>query len=267
YVEVWRDTNQVGGGDFQLIPPPGSTITLNAGEVATLIVRVTIPPDVTAGTVDATIIEATSQNSGTSVSVTVTTTINSNLPYPSNWIQLGSDPVFPAQVHPKKMDIKALYYTNNGTCVFFKMAEADTPDTTPFRYTVYLDTRAGGQQIGSHSYDYLLNSDGTQYEWNGTDWIDSEYPAYWQVDGTGIVLWADLNNLSLDTQDINVLACTKTKDETIKDELGSYTILRDNISEIPLILIPLLALAVYFIISRRREKNARAHNSILKTHG
>jgi hypothetical protein len=267
YVEVWRDTNQVGGGDIQLIPPPGSIITLNADEVATLIVRVTIPSDVTDGTVDATIIEAVSTNLGTSDSVTVTTTINSNLPYPSNWIQLGSDPVFPAHVHPRRMDIKALYYTNNGTHVFFKMAEAEMPDTTAFRYTMYLDTKTGGQQVGSHSYDYLLSSDGTLYEWNDTDWVDSGYPTYRRVDGTGIVLWTDLDNLNLDTQDIHVLACTATKAGTIKDEMEPYSILRDNISEVPLILIPLLVLVVYFVLSRRREKNAPAHNSNLKTHG
>jgi len=256
YVEVWRDTNQVGDGDIRLIPPQGSIITLDAGEVATLIVRVGVPLDATDGTVDATIIEAVSTNLDTSDSVTVTTTIDSGLPYPSNWIQLGSDPVFPAHVHPERMDIKALCYTNNGTHIFFRMAEADTPDTTAFRYTVYLDTRAGGQQIDSYSYDYLLISDGTLYEWNGTAWVDSGYSTHWRVDGTAIVLWTDLGNLSLDTQDIQILACTKTKDMAMKDKVGPYTILRDNISEIPLILIPLVTLAIYFAVSSRKEKNA-----------
>ncbi len=256
YVEVWRDTNQVGGGDILLIPPQESIITLDADEVATLIVRVTVPSDVTDGTVDATVIEAVSTNLDTSDSVTVTTIINSNLLYPSNWIQLGSDPVFPAHVHPERMDIKALCYNNNGTNVFFRMAEAGTPDTTAFRYTMYLDTKAGGQQIDSHSYDYLLSSDGILYEWNGTDWIDSGYPTYWRVDGTSIVLWTDLDNLSLDTQDIHILACTATKAGTIKDTMEPYSILRDNISEIPLILIPLVTLAVYFALSRRRKRDA-----------
>jgi hypothetical protein len=257
YVEVWRDTDQVGGGDIQLIPPQESIITLNVDEVATLIVRVTVPPDATAGTVDATIIEAVSMDLDTSDSVTVTTTINSGLPYPSNWIQLGSDPVFPAQVHPERMDIKALCYTNNGTHVFFRMAEADTPDTTAFRYTVYLDTRAGGQQIDSYSYDYLLSSDGILYEWKDTDWVDSGYTTYWRVDGTGIVLWTDLDNLSLDTQDIHILACTATKAETIKDTMEPYSILRDNISEIPLILIPLVTVAIYLAVSNRMRANKR----------
>ncbi len=257
YVEVWRDTNQVGGGDIQLIPPQESIITLNVDEVATLIVRVTVPSDVTDGTIDATVIEAVSTILDTSDSVTVRTIVNSGLPYPSNWIQLGSDPVFPAQVHPERMDIKALCYTNNGTHVFFRMAEADTPDTTAFRYTVYLDTRAGGQQIDNYSYDYLLSSDGILYEWNDTDWVDSGYPTYWRVDGTGIVLWTDLDNLTLDTQDIHILACTATKAETIKDTMEPYTILRDNISEIPLILIPLVTVAIYLAVSNRMRASKR----------
>jgi len=257
-VEVWRDTDQVGGGDTQLIPPQGSIITLDAGEVATLIVRVNVPLDATDGTVDATIIEAASTYLGTSDSVTVTTTINSGLPYPSDWIQLGSDPSFPnEEQRPKKVDVKALYYTNNGTHVFFRMAEADTPDIAAFSYIVYLDTRAGGQQIDSYYYDYMLSSDGTLYEWNGTDWGDSGYPTYWWVDGTGIVLWADLANLSLNTQDIHFLACTATKDRTIKDKVGPYIILRDNISEIPLILIPLVTVAIYLAVSNRMRARKR----------
>jgi len=258
YVEVWRDTDQVGSGDTQLIPPQGSIITLDAGEVATLIVRVTVPLDATDGTVDATTIEAANTYLGTSDSVTVKTTINSGLPYPSNWIQLGSDPSFPnEEQRPKKVDVKALYYTNNGTHVFLRMAEADTPDTRAFLYTVYLDTKAGGQKIDSYYYDYMLSSDGTLYEWNGTDWGDSGYPAYWWVDGTGIVLWADLANLSLNTQDIYILACTATKDRIIKDRVGPYIILRDNISEIPLILIPLVTVAIYLAVSNRMRASKR----------
>ncbi len=260
YVEVWRDTNQIGGGDLQLIPPQESIITLDADEVATLIVRVAIPLDATGGTADATVIEAVSTNLDTSDSVTVTTTVDSILPYPSNWIQLGSDPLFPnEEQRPKKVDIKSLYYTNNGTQVFFRMAEADTPDTSAFRYTVYLDTKTGGQQIDSYSYDYLLSSDGTLYAWNGTDWVDSGYSIYQRVDGTCILLWTELDNLNLDTQDIHVLACTTTKDGTIKDKEEPYTILRDNISEIPLILIPLVTLAVFFAFSTRRKKDARSY--------
>jgi hypothetical protein len=257
-VEVWRDTDQVGSGESQLIPPQGSIITLDAGETATLIVRVTVASDATDGKVDATIIEAVSTDLGTSDSVTVTTTINSGLPYPSNWIQLGSDPSFPnEEQRPKKVDVKALYYTNNGTHVFFRMAEADTPDTKAFLFTVYLDTKAGGQKIDSYYYDYLLSSDGTLYEWNGTDWSHSGYPTCWWVDGTGIVLWADLDNLSLDTQKIHILACTATKDRIIKDKVGPYTILRDNISEIPLILIPLVTVAIFFAVSNRMRARKR----------
>jgi hypothetical protein len=260
YVEVWRDTNQVGGGDIQLIPPQESIITLNVDDVATLIVRVTIPLNATEGAADATIIEAVSTNLDASDSVTVTTIVDSILPYPSNWIQLGSDPLFPnEEQRPKKVDVKALYYTNNVTHVFFRMAEADTPDMLAFRYTVYLDTKTGGQQIDSYSYDYLLSSDGTLYEWNDTDWVDSRYPIYQRVEGTSIQLWTDLDNLNFDTQDIHVLACTTTKGGEIKDKEQPYTILRDNISEIPLILIPLVTLAVYFAFSRRKKKNARSY--------
>ncbi len=267
YVEVWRDTDQVGSGDIQQIPPQGSVLTLDAGEVVTLIVKVTVPLDATDDTVDATTIEAVSTYLDASDSVTVTTTVNSGLPYPSNWIQLGSDHLFPTEEQrPKKVDVKALYYTNNGTHVFFRMAEADTPDTTAFLYTVYLDTKAGGQQIDSCYYDYMLSSDGLLYEWNGTDWIQSEYPTHWQVDGTAIVLWADLNNLGLNTQNINVLAFTATKDRTMKDKEGPYIILRNNIPEIPLILIPLVTVAIYFAVSSRRKKNARTHETIHRTH-
>jgi hypothetical protein len=252
YVEVWRDIDQIGGGDIQLIPPQEPIITLDAGEVATLIVRVIVPLDATDGTVDTTTIEAVSTSLDSSDSVTLTTTISSSLPYPSTWIQLGSDSLFPAEEQrPKKADVKALYYTNNGTYVFFRMAEADTPDTTAFRYAVYLDTKTGGQQIDNYQYDYMLSSDGILYEWNGMDWVDSGYPAYWLVDGTGIVIGADLDNLSLDTQDIHIIACTETKNRILKDKVGPYTILRDSISEMPLILIPLVILAICLAVSNR----------------
>jgi len=265
YVEVWRDTDQIGSGDMQLIPPQESTITMNAGEVATLIVKVTIPSDATNGTVDATIIKAVDSLSGASDSVTITTTVNSDLPYPSNWIQLGSDPTFPTPP-PERIDVKSVYYTNNGTDVFFRMAEVSKPNPTAFLYCVYLDTKAGGQQIDTYNYDYRLSSDGILYEWNGVNWINSGYPTYWQVDGTGMVLWADLNNLNLEMQEIHVLSRTTTKDYTWKDEVGPYIILRNNISEIPWILIPVLSFAIYFTISRRIKKNARTHKHILKTY-
>ncbi len=258
YVEVWRDTDQVGSGDVQLIPPQESTITMNAGEVATLIVKVTIPSDATDGTVDATLIKVVDSDSGASDWVTVTTTVNSNLLYPSIWIQLGSDPTFPTPP-PERIDVKAAYYTNNGTDVFFRMAEVSKPNPIAFLYCMYLDTRAGGQQINGYNYDFLLSSDGILYEWNGLNWINSGYPTYWQVDGTGIVLWADLNNLNLDMQEIHILSRTTTKNYTWKDEVGPFTILRNNISEIPLILIPFLGVVIYFAISRRflRKGNVR----------
>ncbi len=249
-VEVWRDTDQVGGGDIQLIPPLGAELTLGAGEIATLIVTVTVPSNATDGTIDSTIIEAGEAINGILESVTLTTIVNSNRPYPSDWTQLGSDFLFPSP--PPKVDTMALYYTNNGTHVFVRIAEAAVPEPNSFIYDMYLNTKSGGQQIGNYYYDYFLSSDGILYEWNGTDWIDSGYPTYWRVDGTSIILWTDLANLSFETEDIHFHACTTTKDKIIKDELGPFTILRDNISEIPLILVPLVTFAVYFAIFSKR---------------
>lgn len=251
FVEVWQDTDHLNGGDIQLMPPQAYNMTLDAGEVATLIVMVTISSDAIDGMMDATMIEAVSPSSGASDSVTVVTTVNSDLPYPSDWIQLGSDTLLPSQ--PDKADVKALYYTNNGTHVFFRMAEADKPAPTSFRYIVYLDTKAGGQQISGYGYDYFLSSDGVLYEWNGMDWVDSVWLTYFQTDGTSIVLWADLDNLGLDTQDIQILPCTATKDMVIKDTVGPYKILRNNISEIPLALVPLVTLVIFFVVSSKRK--------------
>jgi hypothetical protein len=262
YIEVWRDTNQIGNGDTQLVPPQGSTITLNPGETATLIVKVTIPPEATNGTADTTTIRVIDTLSSASDSVTVTTTVNTYLPYPSNWNQLGSDPTFPTPP-PERIDVKAVYITNNGTFIFFRMAEVSRPNPTAFFYCVYLDTKPGGQQIDSYNYDYMLSSDGVLHEWNGVNWINSGYQTYWQIDGTSMVLWADLNNLDLEMQDIHVLSSSTTKGYTWKDEVGPFTIVRKSISEIPLILIPVLSLAIYFTISRRIKKNARKHEYVL----
>ncbi len=256
YVEVWQDTDQIGSGDIQLLPSQEPTVTIGAGEVATLIVKVTVPLNAADGTVDNTLIKVLDSGSGSSASVMVTTTVNSNLIYPSNWVQLGSDPTFPISV-PQGIDIKSFYYTNNDTNVFFKMAEVSKPNTIAFRHSVYLDTKTGGQLIDGCGYDYLLSSDGILYEWNGSSWINSGYLAYWQVNGTEIVLWTNLNNISLDLQEIHVLPCTTTKDYVLKDKLGPYTILRSTISEVPLLLMPVLGITLYFTISRRIRKNAR----------
>jgi hypothetical protein len=264
YVEVWRDMDQIGSGDMQLIPPQESILTMSAGEVVTLIVKVTVPSDAVDGTVDNVVIKAVNADSGASDFVAIATTVNSGLLYPSNWIQLGSDPTFPTPP-PERIDVKAFYYANNGTHVFFRMAEVNRPDTTAFRYSIYLDTKAGGQQIDSYNYDYLLSSDSILYEWNGTNWISSGYPTYWQVDGTSIVLWGDLDILSGDNQEIHVLACTTTKDGTFKDKMGAYIILKNNISELPLILIPILGFSLWFTISRVTGKNMHTQEHILRT--
>jgi hypothetical protein len=250
YVEIWRDMDQIGSGDVQLFPPLGSTIPLSSGEVAILIVKVMISSDATDGTVDNTIIKAEDVISGASDFVTISTTVTLDLPWPSNWIQLGSDPDFPL----KRNDIKASYHTNNGTHVFFRTAEVSRPNTQAFQYLVYLDTMAGGQQIDSYSYDYLLSSDGILYVWDGAGWLNSGYPTSLQIEGTAIVLWTDLENIVLDTQEIHFLTSSATKDGVIKDKLGPYTILTSSISEFPLILFPLLGLAVYFVILRSNKK-------------
>jgi hypothetical protein len=254
-VEVYRETNQIGSGDLQLIPPQGSTITMSSGEVATLVVKVTIPSNATDGAVDNTIIKATNAFSGDMDFVTITTSVDLYLPCPSSWIQLGSDPTFPIPP-PERIDIKASYYTNNGTHVFFRTTEVGKPNTQAFRYLVYLDTTAGGQQIDSYNYDYLLSSDGFLYTWNGSSWLNSGYSTYLQVEGTAIVLWADLENILLGAQEISFLTCTATKDGVLKDTLGPYIILTSSISEIPFILFPTLgiALAVYLANSRRNRK-------------
>ena len=253
YIEIWRDTNQIGGGDLQIIPPWGSTITLSSSEVATLIVKVMIPSDAIDGDVDNTIVRALDTASGASDSVTIATTVDSALPYPSNWIQLGSDHNFPSST-PDMIDAKAFYYNNDGIEVFFRMAEANRPNTKAFLYSVYLDTKAGGQQIDSYYYDYLLCSDGALYEWDGTSWSSSGSSTYFQVDGTSIVLWSNLDNFILDSQDIHLLASVSTKSVILKDKIGPCTISRSSISELPFVLIPLLGAAIYFAISKRHKK-------------
>jgi hypothetical protein len=252
-VEVWQDTDQLNGGDVQLIPPDGYILTLDADEMATLVVRITLPSDAIDGTVDTTRVEAVGLDSGASDSVTLTTTVNSNLLYPSNWVQLGSDPMISSR--PDKVDVKALYYTNNGTHVFFRMATADRPDPASFDYIVYLDTKPGGQQLDGHAYDYFLSSDGILYEWDGANWIDSGNQTGYRADGTSMVLWVNLDNLGLNAQDIHVLSRTVTEDLRTKDSIGPYDILRNNIAEMPLVLIPLVALALYFAVSGTRKRS------------
>lgn len=255
YIEVWRDMDQIGSGDIQIIPSQDSTITLHSGEIATLVVKVTIPFDATEGSTDQTIISAVETESGASDSVTLATSVNLNLPYPSNWIQLGSDPTFPTPP-PERIDIKSFYYTNNGSDVFFRMAEAGTPDTRSFVYSVYLDTKTGGQQIEDYNYDYLLSSDGILYLWSGAEWISSAYSVHCEIEGSTILLWTNLDNINMDNQEIHILDVTTTKDSVFKDKMGPYHILKNNISEIPLIGVPLLSLAIYLAISRRAEKHS-----------
>jgi len=257
-IEVWLETDQVGNGDIQLVPPQDFVITLDGGEVVTLVVKVAIPSDVVDGTVDYATIRAVNVASGTSDSVTITTTVKSDLPYPASWIQLGSDSSFSSP--PESSDVISLYYTNNGSDIFFRMATASSPNTKAFLYSVYMDTKPGGQQIEDYNYDYLLSSYGVLYEWNGVDWVYSGYSAYAVVEGSEIVLWGGLDSLIIENGEINFLACTSTKDGVIKDKLGPFAILKNNVSETPLILIPILALACVFILLEGFGKNFSANN-------
>ena len=266
YIEVWQDTDQTGSGDIQLVPIQGYTLTLNTGAVATLIVKVTIPENAVSGTIDTATIKAVDLLSGASDSVTITTNVKTSLPYPSNWVQLGSDPTFPSS--SERVDVKAVYYANNGTFIFFRTAVANTPNPKAFRYCTYMDTKTGGQQIGSYAYDYMLSSDGLLYEWNGASWNDADQQTNWQIDGTSIMLWTDLNNLTFEMQEIHILSRSTTKDYTFKDEMGPFAILRNNVSETPLIMIPILSFAIYLAVSkshrkctaRTRESKARRNN-------
>ena len=260
YVEVWLENDQIGSGDDILLPSQDSIITLDAGEIATLVVKETIPSYAADGFVENLKIEAVNLDSSASDALTLSTTVNSNLPYPSNWIQLGSDHTFPTPT-PARTDIKAVYYTNNGTDVFFRIAAGSEPDTRSFLYSIYLDTKPGGQQIDDYNYDYLLSSDGICYEWDGMNWVGTGLSTYWKIDGTSIVLWSELDNFIIDTQDIHFFSSTTTKSWIPKDKLGHFTILKSNISEMPLILIPILSICicVCFLISRKSEKHAHKH--------
>jgi hypothetical protein len=253
YIEVWQETDQIGNGDMQLVPPQDSVITVLGGEVATLVVKVAIPSDVVDGTLDYATIRALNVDSGTSNSVTVTTTVDSDLPYPTSWVQLGSDSSFPSP--PERIDVKSLYYSNNGSDIFFRMAVPSSPDTKAFLYSVYMDIKSGGQQIENYGYDYLLSSEGVLYEWNGVDWVDSGYSAYITIEGTGLVLWSGLDSLIIENSELNFLACTSTKNGFIKDKLGPFVILKNNVSETPLLLIPILALTSIIILLKGFGKN------------
>jgi len=253
HVEVWLETDQIGNGDMQLIPPQDSIITVTGGGIVSLVVKVTIPSDVVDGIVDYATIRAVNVDSGSSDSVVITTTVNSGLPYPANWFQLGSDAGFSSPL--KKVDVKALYYANNGSYIFFRLAVSSRPDTKAFLYSVYLDTKSGGQQIEDANYDYLLNSNGILYEWNGEDWVDSGYSVYVTLEGNGIVLWSGLDNIFIENGEVNFLACTSTKDGVIKDKLGPFPILKNMVSEAPLILIPIIALVSVFILLKGFLKN------------
>ncbi len=258
-VEVWRDVDGSGQGDVQLFPGQGTVLELEPDEMATLIVRVHIPSDAIEGLTDVTTISAVKSDSSILDSVYLSTAIDSSLLFPSDWIQLGSDVLGdapPNPANPERIDLLALYYCSNGTDVFFRLAEADVP-TSSFSYSVFLDTIAGGQEIGDEYYDFAICSDEIIRMWDGSSWIDSGYSCYVTIEGTSIVLSAELENLDLGLQDINILAWSATKDNSLKDNMGPFLIPIDNISEIPFILIPIVFVAIYYKMTAQKPRKLR----------
>jgi len=67
------------------------------------------------------------------------------------------------------IDMKTLYFSNDGTYAYFKEELVYAPSASDFTYTVYLDKPAGG----TYSEDYrLVYSSGTAelQKWNGMSW-------------------------------------------------------------------------------------------------
>jgi hypothetical protein len=251
-VEVWRDIDNSGQGDQKLLPPQGVNIELDAGEVATLIVKVMIPYDELDGVVDVTTINVENSDLGIFEFINVQTTIFANLPFPSNWVQFGSDII--GDSIPERADSLALYYTNNGSHIFFRIDQTKTLDPLSFSHLIYVDVKSGGQQIGNVYYDFIICSDEIIWEWDGMDWVESGYPSYLHIEGTSTLLWADFGNLGMEMQDIQILSWLTTKNKVLKDEMGPYMIPRDNISEVPLAFIPIVALVLYLTIYNKFEK-------------
>lgn len=265
-VDIWLDTDWLGGGDVHIAYDANGDgiweviyidsnangepdVSVASGASATLIVTLILPPSAT-GSVQVTL-TATSSSSPAQDSVLISTTISNSLPWPSNWFQLGSDPIH--DVSPAPVDDKALYATYNDTHVFFRLAEASQPDPALYLYEVYLDTRSGGLVIGGIGYDYKLSSDGSLYVWSGTSWV-SFSTTYVQVSGTSIVLWARISDIQVEYQDVYILARTY-QGSILKDEKGPYMISRTLISEMPLFLVPIAAILLLIYITRKRQSS------------
>jgi hypothetical protein len=251
-IEVFWDIDNSGKGDQQLFPSNQSNVELNVGEVATLILRVFIPPTAPAGLVDVTTVYAADLDLGILDFVTLETTIFEELPFQSNLIQIGSDHI--GDSNPERTDTLALYYGNNGSSIFFRISQSDFLDPASFSQLVYLDTKNGGEQIGNIQYDFIICSDGILWYWNGVEWEDSGFQTYSSIIGTSILLWIDSENLQLDMQDVNILSFSATKDKALKDQMGPFVILRDNISEVPIFLIPIVIIVLYLLVLLKVKK-------------
>jgi len=264
-VDIWLDTDWSDGGDIHIAYDSNGDgvweavysdsnsngepdVSVASGASATLIVTLILPPSAS-GTIQVTL-TATGSSSGAQDSVLITTTVDNSLPWPSNWYQFGSDPI--DDVSPAAVDDKAFYTVNNGTHVFFRLAEAAQPDTSSYLYEVYMDTRAGGQAIGGYEYDYKLSSDGNLYNWTGTAW-QAISTTIVQVSGTSIVIGADLSDIEFEDQDVHIYVRTY-EGTTPKDTKGPYTTSRTFISEMSLFLVPIVATLLVLYVTRKRRR-------------
>jgi hypothetical protein len=150
------------------------------------------------------------------------------------------------------VDDKSFYGTFNDTHVFFRFAESDQPDKTLYKYDVFLDTKAGGFDIGGISYDYRLSSDGILYAWDGTSWV-AVSTTYVYISGTSIVLCAKISDIQYEYQDVYILG-RSFEGTTLKDEKGPYMISRTVISEMPIFLLPIAIIILLLYLAKKRHE-------------
>ncbi len=239
-VDLWQDTDGFNEGDVHVAYSSNGVswdnyytdVSVASGGIATLIVKLILPSSIS-GNVQVTL-TAVNSTYGVQDSVIISTNIDNSLAWPSDWYQFGSDPIDDAS--PAAVDDKALYLTNNGTHVFFRLAEVAAPSTILYLYDVYLDTKAGGPSIGSYGYDYKLSSDGNLYSWTGSSW-QVVSTTYVQVSGTSIVIGAKLDDIEFQDQDVHIMVRT-SQGFFVKDTKGPYTTSRTFISEMSLFLVP-----------------------------
>ncbi len=264
-VDIWVDTDWMDGGDTHIAYDADGDgvwdsvysdsnsngepdISVSSGASATLIVTIILPSSAS-GTVQVNL-TATGSGSGAHDFVLISTIIDNYLAWPSDWYQFGSDPI--DDVSPPAVDDKSFYTVNNGTHVFFRLAEAATPSTVSYRYEVYMDTRTGGQNIGNYTYNYKLSSDGNLYNWTGSSW-QVVSTTYVQVSGTSIVIGANLSDMVFEDQDVHILVRTY-EGTVLKDEKGPYTTTRTFIFEMPLFIVPIATILLLVYISKKRSK-------------